>query len=127
MIKQVIVLRTKYEKDGKPFKPRSGKMMAQACHASMKFFAMKLKNETPLSEVEKEWLIHQKFTKIILKVETEEELFTLGNLTNEAGLTSYLVEDCGETEFDGPTFTAIGIGPDEAEKIDPITKHLKLY
>ena len=45
-----------------------------------------------------------------------------------AGLTVSLITDAGATEFGGvPTNTCLAIGPHQAEKIDKITSHLKLY
>lgn len=44
-----------------------------------------------------------------------------------AGLVVNLITDNGTTEFGGiPTKTCLAIGPDYKERIDPITKHLKL-
>ena len=38
-----------------------------------------------------------------------------------------IIRDSGFTEFNGvPTLTAVAIGPDYPEVIDPLTKHLKL-
>ena len=138
-IKQVIVIRTNYEKDGKLFKPRTGKLIAQACHASMKWLALKLKNtrsyydewenyvmNNDFSQVEWDWLVNQKFTKIVCKVETEQELLDLDKKARDSGLTVGLVQDYGLTEFEKPEYTALGIGPDYSEKIDPITRELKL-
>jgi PTH2 family peptidyl-tRNA hydrolase len=125
MIKQVIVMRTTY--DGK--KLRRGKEIAQACHASIAFLTKRIQNNEPilLSDVEKEW-INGIFTKICLKVETEEELLEIERRAKEKGLVCHLITDRGLTEFHGvPTNTCLAIGPDEAEKIDEITKHLELY
>lgn len=126
MIKQVIVIRTEFEKDGKPFKIRRGKEIAQACHASMKFFALKLRDNVPLTEIERTWLTEQKFMKIILQVKTEQELLDIFDEATNANIMATVVEDCGLTEFDKPTITAVGIGPDLGEEIDKITGHLKL-
>ena len=42
-------------------------------------------------------------------------------------LAAHLIEDAGLTEFGVPTRTALAIGPDRAETIDPVTRDLKLY
>jgi len=118
-------MRTTYE--GK--KLRRGKEIAQACHASIAFLTKRIQNNEPilLSDVEKEW-INGIFTKICLKVETEEELLEIERRAKEKGLVCYLITDRGLTEFHGvPTNTCLAIGPDEADKIDEITKHLELY
>lgn len=133
-IKQVIVMR-------KDLKMRRGKEIAQGAHASMKFLAHKVQNVWDhkvqsmagehfplfLTDVEEDWLLNR-FAKICLRVESEEELLDIHKKALEAGLTSCLVTDSGKTEFGGvPTNTCIAIGPDRAERIDAITGELKLY
>ena len=67
------------------------------------------------------------FTKIVVGCNSEEELLTLRDKAQEAHLPYALIQDVGLTEFGGvPTFTALAIGPDTAERIDPITGHLTL-
>ena len=133
-IKQVIVMR-------KDLKMRRGKEIAQGGHASMKFLAEKIRavkdnrvrsmagEHFPifLSDVEEAWLLNR-FTKICVKVMSEEELLDIHQKAKDAGLISTLVQDAGKTEFKGvPTYTCLAIGPDRAEHIDPITGHLPLY
>lgn len=122
--KQVIVLR-------KDLNMRKGKMIAQGAHASMAAI-LNLGSEQndsfviPKDERIWEWLTGN-FKKICVYVENEGELFRLYNQAKEAGLVCSIIKDNGLTEFGGvPTFTAIAIGPDKEENIDPITSHLKL-
>lgn len=125
-VKQVIIMRTKYP-DGKggTRKLRSGKMIAQGAHASMAFM-IEIINGVALTQEEKDW-IDDKFTKICLYVESEEELLQLYDRARACGLTSSLIQDAGDTEFGGvPTYTALAIGPHHSSKIDPLTKHLPL-
>lgn len=137
-IKQVIVVRTKYPDNNGGFrKLRTGKLIAQAAHASMAFMSNKLRIPVPgaedtecrailLSKEQCHW-IDGIFTKICVYVESEEELLDIYNRALEAGLTSYLITDKGLTEFGGvPTHTAVAIGPHESEKINQITAHLPL-
>jgi len=113
-MKQVIVLR-------KDLNMRKGKMVAQGAHASMK--ATLLHMDDPRV---KEWL-KGAFAKICVSVDSEEELFELRDQANEAGLICEEIVDQGRTEFHGvPTHTALGIGPDDEEKLDKVTGHLKL-
>lgn len=80
-----------------------------------------------LRPVETEW-INGIFTKICLKVETEEHLLEVERKAREKGLVCHLITDRGLTEFNGvPTNTCLSIGPDEAYKIDEITGDLELY
>lgn len=80
-----------------------------------------------ISPSELEW-INGIFTKICLKVDTEEKLLEIKRKAEEKGLQCHLITDRGLTEFNGvPTNTCLAIGPDEAEKIDEVTKELELY
>ena len=125
----------------KDLKMRPGKAIAQGAHAAMKFLALKIREVQDdrvvsmagehfpvfLNQTEENWIL-SKFTKICLRVNSEEELLKLHQKALDAGLTSSLVTDSGLTVFNGvPTNTCIAIGPDEAEKIDAITGKLKLY
>lgn len=130
-IKQVIVIR-------KDLGMRRGKEIAQGSHASIAFLTNRMIAQSTgdpevikgilfLSEAEHEW-VRGNFRKICCVVNSEEELRDLDATARAAGLVSELIEDTGLTEFGGvPTFTALAIGPDYDEKIDPVTGHLKLY
>jgi len=141
-VKQVIVVRTKYP-DGRGgfFKPRTGKLIAQGAHASMKVFFDRgevLQDSLPddpanpfyldidLTEEMRLW-VQGMFTKVCVQVESEEELRELYAKARKAKLPCALIEDAGKTEFHGvPTPTCIAIGPADASAIDEITGHLKL-
>ena len=131
--KQVIVIRN-------DLNMRKGKMCAQSSHASMAFLTRSgtfdsldcLYNKafvnTSMNNLEEaeEWM-QESFTKICLQCNSEAELDEIYNKAKEAGLTVHLVIDKGLTEFNGvATKTCLCIGPHYADKIDPITKHLKL-
>jgi peptidyl-tRNA hydrolase, PTH2 family len=67
------------------------------------------------------------FTKIVVAVNSEQELLDIHTKAVAAGLISSLIVDNGKTEFNGvPTPTCLGIGPNFADEIDPITGHLPL-
>lgn len=71
--------------------------------------------------------INGTFTKILLEVNTEQELLDIYQKAKEAKLNACLIKDNGTTEFDGvATHTCVGIGPNWNEDIDKITGHLKL-
>lgn len=140
-VKQVIVLRTRYP-DGKggSFGMRTGKIGAQVAHASMKVFfdratrrpsATTVANEEvqllptlleiPLTGPMAHW-VWGTFTKVVVGVESEEDLLRCHALALEAGLPTALIQDMGATEFKGvPTHTTVAIGPAEASEIDRIT------
>jgi PTH2 family peptidyl-tRNA hydrolase len=119
-VKQVILIR-------RDLNMRRGKEIAQGSHASMAFLVgAVLSNGKPTRE-QMEWLTGA-HTKVCLQVESEAELRELHDRAKELGLDAHLVVDAGRTEFGGvPTMTACAIGPDDVEKIDRVTGHLKLY
>lgn len=140
-IKQVIVMRHDLHM-------RLGKCVAQGCHASMKvffdnsegsFLEREFQNIYPdrrkgttdlvivgITSEMVEW-IDGIFTKICVRVDSEEQLMEIYNKAKEAGLPCSLIEDNGLTEFNGvKTKTCCGIGPANAEDIDKITGELKL-
>lgn len=120
--KQMIILR-------KDLNMRKGKMVAQGAHASMAAILNlgEFKDEglvIPKDERIWEW-ITGKFKKITVSVNSEKELLDLYEQAKSAGLVCALIQDSGLTEFNGvPTYTAVAIGPDNAEKINPITGSL---
>ena len=153
-IKQVIVIRKLYPDPNNPDKfrkVRSGKIISQACHASMKIFFDRMSQETEVDysmygrggDIEvvnvpnvyrstltpemEEWK-EGSFTKACVQVDHEEELLEILKKAEEAGLPVALITDAGLTEFNGvPTSTCCAIGPANSDKIDLITGHLKLY
>lgn len=113
-MKQIIVMR-------KDLNMRAGKMISQGAHASMKATLDNL--DHPNVE---DWLLGA-FTKIVVSVNSEEELFQILQKAKSADLITALITDNGKTEFNGvPTNTCIAIGPANHEELLPITGHLKL-
>lgn len=120
---------------------RTGKLIAQGAHASMKAI-LNLMDYIPYSYENSEGLQHRLdvplnssleawlnggFAKIAVYVDTEEELLELYQQAKDASLPCSLITDSGRTEFGGvPTNTCIAIGPDYSDKIDKITKGLRL-
>lgn len=136
-IKQVIILR-------KDLNMRKGKMCAQASHASMAVLFnymtpnyLKPKTdipgvfriELPEGEIGKEmqeWMTGM-FKKIVVGVDSLDELVKIYETAKLLGLPCSLIEDKGLTEFGGEiTITACAIGPASSERIDPITGKLTL-
>ena len=146
--KQVIVFRKDLLKG--PNAIRKGKFGAQCAHASLGAL-LKLFNvykQAPIrvgiyeaeqgqiqyeySVVFKEksvlddWL-NGKFTKVVVSVDSDEELIALNKALDETYIPHALITDAGLTEFHGvPTNTCLGIGPYVAEEIDKFTGHLPL-
>jgi len=131
-IKQVIVIR-------KDLNMRKGKIAAQAAHASLAVILDRMLKtghppsrlhswilEFPYDSAWEKWLSGP-FTKIVVYVESEEELKDLYNKAVEKNLPAAFIVDSGFTEFHGnKTATCIAIGPDYSTKIDEITGDLLL-
>jgi PTH2 family peptidyl-tRNA hydrolase len=129
-VKQVILVRRDLRnKEGR--KIRCGKLMAQASHASMLWIRTRLlpSGRTPLllSAAEHEWFFGEGFTKIVLGVDSLEELESILREARSWSIKAEVVLDAGKTEFAGPTTTCAAIGPDFSSDIDRLTGHLKPY
>lgn len=99
-----------------------GKTASQAAHAAVMCFKKTFENNPKLASV---WLnVGQ--PKIVLKVDTLEDLESLKSLAKEAGVTTSMVHDAGRTQIASGTATCLGLGPDYDEKLDKLVKHLKL-
>ena len=98
---------------------KPGKLSAQVSHASVEAV---LKSKKSLIE---EWR-DQGMKKVILKVNSLEELKDYLKKANNSGLITALIRDAGKTFFNEPTITCLAIGPDKDEKIDKIVSKLKL-
>jgi PTH2 family peptidyl-tRNA hydrolase len=123
--KQVIVIR-------RDLGMRRGKEIAQGAHASMAWLGERLRAAAfsgPLafSEAERSWL-QGPFTKVAVQVPDEAALLAVFERAKAAGVLAHLIRDAGLTEFGGvPTHTALGVGPDYADRVDAVTGDLKLY
>lgn len=129
-VKQIIVLR-------KDLKMSCGKAVSQGAHASgaavnMESSSSHWDNETfivtPSDPALNDWLLNERFTKVVVSVDSEQELKDLYEKAKAAGLRCSYIVDEGLTEFNNvQTPTAVGIGPDYSSVLDPITGHLPLY
>ncbi len=127
-VKQVIVVR-------KDLGMRRGKEIAQGSHASAEWLIDRIQKKVynggtlrseDFTEAEIQW-VNGLYRKVVCQVGSEAELWALYHAAQTAGLGPVIIQDQGLTEFGKPTYTAVAIGPDYAEKIDPITANLKLY
>ena len=130
-IKQVLVVRT-------DLKMRRGKEDSQCGHAALAFIGRRIQdylkavafiaNSFPdemqvpivLNKWERDWFLDI-YTKITLAADSEEELWAVRDLCEQAGLPVQVIIDAGLTEIPPNTPTCIAIGPAPAEKIDAIT------
>lgn len=125
--KQVIIIRQKYPDNKNPDltrKLRTGKLIAQACHASQ----LSLKNAQVMdTDACRDWL-NTRITKVCVYVDTAEELLELYAKAKASDLPCALIQDSGLTEFNyQPTYTALGIGPAYDSELKQITGHLPLF
>lgn len=112
--KQILVMR-------KDLNMRKGKLIAQGAHASL---AVVLHHRDHPDVVG--WL-EGRFAKIVVYVNSEDELFEIHDKALEAGILCELILDAGFTEFGGvSTYTCCAIGPAKVEDINEVTGHLPL-
>lgn len=128
--KQVIIVR-------KDLNMRKGKIASQVAHASMGALLKNSVNSSKniygevytkilLDEDLKHWLEHS-FTKIVVSVDSEEELLAIRDQVERDCVRHCLIQDNGKTEFNGiPTYTTLAIGPAEVDRINRYTKDLRL-
>lgn len=146
--KQVIVFRKDLLKGQNAI--RKGKFGAQCAHASLgallKLFSVYKQELVRFGTIETDpgkiqykydltfgkdsvlddWL-NGKFTKVVVSVDSDEELIALNKALDETYIPHALITDAGLTEFHGvPTNTCLGIGPYVAEEIDKFTGNLPL-
>lgn len=110
--KQIIIVRNE-------LKMPKGKLAAQVAHASVE--AVMKANETIL----KKWL-NQGQKKVVLKVESEKELVIFFQRAKDLDIPASLITDAGHTVLKPGTKTCVGIGPCIEEKVDLLTKDLKM-
>ncbi|MDR3508085.1 MAG: aminoacyl-tRNA hydrolase [Caulobacteraceae bacterium] len=96
-----------------------GKLAAQVAHAAIIAF---LRAAPPLQRA---WL-ESGMTKIVLACDSAAALRGLADQAQAAGLSVGLVADAGRTVVAAGTLTCVGIGPDEAERVNAVTSALRL-
>ena len=98
----------------------AGKLAAQVAHGSLMAY------EETGEGARRSWK-GQGQTKVVLKVNGEDELLDVADRARAAGLPYAVVRDAGRTQLEPGTLTVVGIGPAAEEDIDRITGHLSLY
>ena len=110
--KQVIVIRG-------DIKMSRGKTAAQVSHAAV----------DSAHSVERKIISAWRETgqkKVVLKAKSEQELLALKEKCEKLKIQCSLIKDAGLTELHPGTITALGIGPDEEDKINKVTGSLPL-
>lgn len=103
-------------------KMTKGKIAAQVGHASVNC-ALSIKKKDP--KVFDTWTMSGQ-TKVVLRVNSEEELFEFKAIADAQGLNNSVIRDAGRTQIEPGTYTCLGIGPAETTAIDKITGGLKM-
>jgi len=97
-----------------------GKIAAQAAHAAVAAALAGL--GTPAFRA---WLRDGQ-PKVVLRANSEEDLFAIAAQATEAGLPVQVIQDAGRTQVAEGTPTCCAIGPAADSKIDAITGQLSL-
>lgn len=127
--KQVIVVR-------RDLGMSPGKLAAQVAHASIGALfdnSIRWDNDNgthgwqcvELTAEIDEWF-HGSQVKIVVGVDSEKELLEIYEKAQNLSLPRHIVKDEGRTELGKPTYTCVGVGPADPEKINEITGKLKL-
>ena len=111
-MKQVIAVR-------RDIKLQKGKMAAQVAHASVEAI---LRSKP---EIVRKWR-SQGMKKVVVYVDTLEDLIKLKNKADSLSIVNALITDAGLTQIPPNTVTCLGLGPDDDDLIDKITRDLKL-
>ncbi len=114
-MKQAIVVRV-------DLKMGKGKLAAQVAHASLSAAEAAMNRRADWFDL---WKAGGQ-AKIVLRVQSEEELQALFRKAKSAKLPAALVEDRGLTQLEPGTVTCVGIGPAPEDDLDRITGKLKL-
>lgn len=117
MYKQAIVVRT-------DLKMGKGKIATQVAHASLGAYRT-AKSKKSYRDIVRFWEgVSEK--KVVLKVSDLKKLKSLYSKAKGMKIPCVMIRDAGHTQLKPGTITALGIGPAEENKIDKITKDLKL-
>lgn len=114
-MKQAVVVRN-------DLKMGKGKIAAQVAHASLAAAEEATKKRADWYD---EWKDGGQ-KKVVLKVQSEEELREVYGKARAGKLPASLIEDRGLTQLEPGTATCVGIGPGPDEAVDAITGRLKL-
>eukprot|EP00921_Rhytidocystis_pertsovi_P014241 GHVQ01023160.1.p1 GENE.GHVQ01023160.1~~GHVQ01023160.1.p1 ORF type:complete len:206 (+),score=6.78 GHVQ01023160.1:162-779(+) len=99
-----------------------GKIGAQCGHATLGAYCRATRSK---SRYLQSWERDAQ-AKVVVKVQSEEELMNLYQTATELDLPSYLVCDAGRTQIEAGTYTVVAIGPGPIDVLDAVTGHLKL-
>lgn len=106
----------------KDLKMSVGKLLAQSSHASLSAYK-KVSKSNP--EIAKSWEAEGQ-KKVVLKVNSEKDLFEFFQKGKDAGIPCEIIRDAGHTQLEPGTYTCFGAGPWDEKLLDEIFGKLKL-
>jgi peptidyl-tRNA hydrolase, PTH2 family len=113
--KQVIIVR-------KDLRMGIGKIASQVGHAAV----LGVEQSRKLNKLWLRGWLNEGQPKIVVKVNSLEELLQVLKGAEELKIPSVMVQDRGLTQIPTGTLTCIGIGPAPSDIIDKVTSELKL-
>ncbi len=103
-------------------KMTKGKIAAQVAHAAVNCaFVSKKKDAVNFNA----WYDSGQ-AKVVLRVDSERELFEFKAVAEALGITCSLITDAGRTQIEPGSITCLGIGPEKVSVLDKITGDLKM-
>lgn len=97
-----------------------GKLAAQVAHASLTAY------EDTSSNARNAWKDGGQ-KKIVLKVDSKNELLDLADQARRNGVPHAVIRDAGHTQLDPGTVTTLAVGPAREAQVDAVTSDLSLY
>ena len=97
-----------------------GKLAAQVAHASLSAY------QDAGERARKKWQGEGQ-KKVVLRGDSESQLFTLADKADTEGLPYAIVRDAGHTQLEPGTVTALAVGPARDDSVDRVTGDLSLY
>ncbi len=119
-LKQVIAIR-------RDLQMGKGKAAAQVAHAACEAVLMIMRGNNRMWKTWLDQWLSQGQKKVVVRVDSLEELESIYEAAVRAGLPTSIIEDAGLTQLPPGTKTAVAIGPAPSELVDSITGRLKLY
>ncbi len=99
-----------------------GKLAAQSSHASLSAYKKVAKAHPEIAHA---WEAEGQM-KIVLKVQSEEELLGFYNKGKAAGIPCEIIRDAGHTQLSPNTLTCFAAGPWDERALDAVFGSLKL-
>ena len=99
-----------------------GKIAAQVAHAAVHCALYAEKYDKSMF---RKWT-DQGQRKIVVRVDTLDDLYRLKDEAVKRGITSSLITDAGKTQVQPDTVTCLGLGPADADILDALTGDLPL-